>query len=186
MATEIERARRLFTVEEYDRMVMAGVFRPEDRLELIDGEIVEMSPIGPRHAACVNNLSRILVAGIGERAVVWAQNPVTVPPRSKPEPDVALVRSRSYLQAHPGVEDVLLFLEVAETSRAYDRRVKLGVYARAGIPEYGIVDTSSETIEAFSAPGRAGYRDTRRIARDELVAPAAFPDVRISAAELFV
>jgi hypothetical protein len=129
MSTAIQQARRLFTVDEYDRMVRARVFGPDDRLELIDGEIVEMSPIGPRHAACVANLTRILVTQLGDRAVVWAQNPVAIPLRSKPQPDLALLRPRSYVDAHPGPEDVLLLIEVADTSLAWDRGVKLALYA---------------------------------------------------------
>jgi len=186
MATEIQRARRLFTVDEYDRMVRVGVFGPEDRLELIEGEIVEMSPIGNRHAACVTTLVELLTTRVGPRAIVWPQNPVTILPRSKPQPDVALVRRRSYLEAHPTVDDVMLLIEVGDTSLAMGRGVKLGVCARAGVSEYWVIDTTTETIETFGAPERGGYRDTRRIERDGIVAPAAFPDVRIRPAELFV
>lgn len=185
MATEAERARRLFTVEEYDRMVEAGIFGRGDRLELINGEIVEMSPIGTRHSACVANLTRIFVIGLGERAVVWAQLPVTVLKHSKPEPDLAVVRRRSYYHAHPGVDDVLLLIEVAETSLAYDRRVKLELYARAGITEYWIVDADAEAIETFQTPVAGAYRETRRIARDRTIAAAASPDLTIRVADLF-
>jgi Uma2 family endonuclease len=185
MATEIERARRLFTVDEYDRMVEAGIFGPEDRLELINGEIVEMSPIGLGHASCVANLNRILVTRLVGRAVVWPQNPVTVLTHSKPQPDVTLLRTRSYRERHPDVNAVFLLIEVADTSLVYDRRVKLALYARGGVPEYWIVDTEAESVETFQTPTGDGYRDTRRITRDGIVAPAAFPDLAISVAELF-
>lgn len=185
MATDTEGARRLFTVDEYDRMVAAGVFRPDDRLELIDGEIVEMSPIGPRHAAFVANLTRIFVTRIGERAAIWPQNPVTIPPRSKPQPDIAVLRARSYWDAHPGVDDVLLLVEVAESSLGYDRSVKRDLYARVGIPEYWIVDAVAEAIETFSRPGPRGYAETRRMTRADTIAPMAFPDVTFRVAELF-
>ncbi len=185
MAIEIERSRRLFTVDEYDRMVEAGVFGPEDRLELINGEIVEMSPIGLPHAVCVTNLTRIFITRLGDRAVVWTQNPVTASTRSKPQPDLALLRPRSYRHAHPAVEDVFLLIEVADTSLAYDRRVKLPLYANAGVPEYWIIDTDAEAVETFRAPAASGYRDTRRITRDGTVAPSAFPDVTIRVADLF-
>src|SRR5437870_29144 len=119
MVTEIQRARRLFTVEEYDRMAAAGVFGREDRLELIDGDIVEMSPISHRHTACVANLLKLFFARLGERAVVWSQGSVTLATRSKPEPDVALLRPRSYFERQPEVDDVLLLVEVAESSLAW-------------------------------------------------------------------
>jgi Uma2 family endonuclease len=96
MALLVERARRLFTIEEYHRMGETGILRPEDRVELINGEILEMSPIGSRHMACVNNLNRLLVLGLGTRAVVSPQNPVQIPIHSEPEPDVAVLRPRSY------------------------------------------------------------------------------------------
>ncbi|MBI1735450.1 MAG: Uma2 family endonuclease [Candidatus Rokubacteria bacterium] len=185
MATEIDRARRLFTVDEYDRMGVAGVFGPEDRLELINGEIVEMSPIGPRHAACVASLTKVLVIKIGERGVVWAQNPVTVPRHSKPQPDVAVLRARSYRDGHPEPDDVFLLIEVAETSLAYDRGVKRDLYARAGIAEYWIVDTDAETVEVFRRPAAGGYGETRRMTRDDTIAPSAFPDVTIRVGDLF-
>src|SRR5262245_63388836 len=96
MATEVERTRRLFTLEEYERMVHAGIFGPEDRLELIEGDIVVMSPIGDQHAACVDTLNRLFVHGVGNRAVVRVQGPVGLPPRSRPEPDLLSLRPRSY------------------------------------------------------------------------------------------
>lgn len=186
MTTETQFVRHRFTVDEYDRMGSAAVFGPEERLELINGDIFEMYPSSPRHSACVANLLKVLINRVGDRAVVWPRNPVTVGRLSKPNPDVALLRPRSYWDAHPGVDDVFLLIEVADASLAFDRGVKRELYARASIGEYWIVDTDAEIIETFSAPASGSYRDTRRIARDELVAPAAFPDVRISPAELFV
>lgn len=186
MATEIERARRLFTVEEYDRIAAAGVFGPEDRVELINGEIVEMTPIGLRHAACVAAVNRILVTRVGEPGVVWVQSPVTIPAHSKPPPDVAVLRARSYRETPPAVDDVLLLVEVADTSLRYDRTVKLELDARAGIREYWIIDTDAETVDAFRRPAAAGYGETRGITRDDTIAPSAFPDVTIRVRDLFV
>jgi Uma2 family endonuclease len=185
MATEIQRARRLFTVDEYDRMVTAGVFGPDDRLELIEGEIIEMSPIGHRHTACVANLLKIFVSRLGERAVVWPPGAVRLSTRSKPEPDVTLLRPHSYRDAHPGVQDALLLIEVSDSSLAYDRGVKLALYARAGIPEYWIVDVDGRMVETFRTPTVGGYRETRRFARDEVIAPLSFPDVTFRVSELF-
>jgi Uma2 family endonuclease len=185
MATEVERARRLFTVEEYDRMVEVGILGENDRVELIEGEIVEMSPIGYRHGACVANLTRIFNRRLDDRAVVWSQSAVTVSARSKPEPDVGLLRPRSYFDGHPGIGDIFLLIEVAESSLAYDRTVKLGLYAAAGVPEYWVVDAESCTVETFRTPIGGGYRDSRRYSRDELIAPGAFPDVAFRVAEVF-
>src|SRR5262245_19259591 len=135
MAVEVELSRRLFTVEEYHRMAAAGIFHPDERVELIEGEIVQMSPIGPRHAGCVINATRLFITLLGERAVVSPQNPVVIQPRSEPQPDLLLLRRRavSYSHEHPTPADVLLAVEVADTTVRFDRLVKARLYARAGI-----------------------------------------------------
>src|SRR5712692_10456735 len=165
MAVEVERARRLFTIKEYERMVETGILTSDDRVELIEGEIVEMSPIGDPHAAFVANLTHLLVHAVGDRARVWVQGPVRVPPRSVPQPDLALLRPRSYVRAAATTADVLLVIEVADTSLRYDRTVKLRVYARAGIPEYWIVDANTETLEVHRSPSGERYTEARRTAR---------------------
>ena len=179
MAVEVERARRLFTVEEYERMVETGILTEDDRVELIEGEIVEMSPIGDRHAAFVANLNHLLVHAVGDRARVWVQGPVRVPPRSKPQPDLALLRPRSYVRAGAATEDALLVIEVADTTRRYDRTIKLRLYANAGIPEYWIVDATAETVEIHAAPSGGRYSIVRQPARGEIIAPLALPDATI-------
>jgi Uma2 family endonuclease len=185
MAIQVERARRLFTVEEYDRMAEAAVFGPEERVELIEGEIVQMSPIGDRHAAFVDNLTRLLITRVGSRAVVRVQGPVRVSSRSKPQPDLLLMRPRSYASAGARTDDVLLLVEVADSSLAYDRTVKLRVYARAGIPEYWIVDTEAETVDVYREPTADGYRAALRVGRDGVVAPLAFSDVAVPVNDIF-
>ncbi len=135
MAIQVERPRRLFTADEYERMVEAGIFGPEERLELIRGDIVEMSPIGPGHGACVAGLNKRFVIGVGDHAVVWIQSSARVSLDSVPEPDLALLRPRSYRKATPRPEDILLVVEVAETSQHRDREIKLPRYAAAGVPE---------------------------------------------------
>jgi Uma2 family endonuclease len=186
MAVDIERARRRFTIEEYERMVETGILTQDDRVELIDGEIVEMSPIGDPHAAFVANLTHLLVHAVGDRARVWVQGPVRVPPRSKPQPDLALLRPRSYVREGATTEDVLLVIEVADTSLRYDRTVKLRVYARAGIPEYWIVDANTESLEIYQSPIGDRYADQRRPSREERVAPLAFPEASLAVAMIFV
>ena len=136
MAVEVERARRLFTVEEYHRMGETGILKPSDRVELIRGEIIEMSPIGRRHVAFVNNFNQLLVIRLAGRAIVSVQNPVVIADDSEPQPDLALLRCRAvpYKDAEITAADVLLLIELAETSLRYDRTVKLRLYAEAGVP----------------------------------------------------
>jgi Uma2 family endonuclease len=185
MALLVERARRLFTIEEYHRMGETGILRPEDRVELINGEILEMSPIGSRHMACVNNLNRLLVLGLGTRAVVSPQNPVQIPIHSEPEPDVAVLRPRSYKTSAPTSEDVLLLVEVAETSLRFDRTVKLALYARAGVPEYWLADAGAERVTVHRQPAGETYGDARVIGMEGALGLLAFPDVVIRVADLF-
>jgi Uma2 family endonuclease len=187
MAVQTERARRLFTVEEYHRMAEAGIFKPTDRVELIRGEIVEMSPIGRRHAAFVDNLTQLLIVRLAGRAIVSVQNPVVVADDSEPQPDLKLLRRRPvpYKDAEATAADVLLLIEVADSSLTYDRTVKLALYAETGIPEYWVVDTAAESIDIYRDPGPGGYRHRTRVAGDATVSPAAFPDVALALREIF-
>ena len=182
----VQLVRRFFTVEQYYRMAEAGILSADDRVELIEGEIVEMTPIGSRHAACVKRLIRLLDRAVGDHAVVSAQDPVRLSERSEPQPDLALLRPRAdfYAQAHPGPQDILLVVEVAETSASYDREVKLPLYARAGIPEVWLIDLEGRGIEIFRQPGSQGYQDVRRVGREERLAPQAFPDLDFAVAEI--
>jgi Uma2 family endonuclease len=175
----VELARRRFTVDEYHRMGEVGILTRDDRVELIDGEIVEMTPIGPRHAFRVATLDRRFQTLLGDRAVVWVQMPVRLGPHHEPEPDLALLRPPlgRYANQLPGPEDVLLLVEVSETSLAYDRGVKLGMYAGAGVPEVWIMDLEGEAIEVYRTPTPTGYREHQRVTRGGRVAPDAFPDV---------
>ena len=186
MAVDVERARRLFTVNEYVRMWETGIFTDDDRVELIDGEIIEMSPIGQPHAALVANLNRLLLHAVGDRAVVWIQGPVRIPPRSLPQPDLALLRPRSYMSESTTTADVLLVVEVADSSRRYDRTVKLRLYARAGIPEYWIIDAKTKTVEIYRSPSGEQYGALQQPARGSSIAPLALPDAVIPIDAIFV
>jgi Uma2 family endonuclease len=156
-----------FTVEEYRRMGEAGILADDDRVELIDGEIIEMSPIGSRHAACVNKLTRLLVQQVGERAIVSVQNPVEVADNSEPQPDLTLLRSRPdfYAERHPLSGDVLLMIEVADTSLRFDLTVKAPLYARTGVPELWIVDLSRERVHVFRDREGGAYRTAEIVER---------------------
>jgi len=185
MAVQVERRRRLFSADEFERMAEVGVFRPGERLELIHGEIVEMSPIGPGHGAGVANLTKRLIIGVGDRAVVWIQSSARVALDSVPQPDLALLRPRSYRKANPRPEDILLVVEVAETSLRYDLTDKLALYASAGIAEYWVASVEDEWLDVFRSPEGQRYRESRRAHRDDTITPLAFPDVAIPVAPIF-
>jgi len=187
MAVQVERTLRRFTVDEYRRMADAGVFRPGERVELIDGEIVEMAPIGRRHANCVTNLTRLLITRLGDRAIVSPQNSIRISMRSEPQPDLTVLRrpAISYKDEDATVSDVLLLIEVADTSLAYDRNVKLRLYAAAGIPEVWIVDAAGEEIEIYRSPESGGFREVQRARPGGTVTPSAFPDLTLAVADVF-
>jgi Uma2 family endonuclease len=163
----VEIARHFFTVDEFERMGAADIFHPDDRLELIEGEIVEMSPIGSSHAACVDALALLFNETARRRFLVRIQSPIRLDDFSEPQPDVALLRWRDdfYRHAHPTPADVLLVVEVADTTVETDRQVKIPLYARAGIPEVWLVNIPGERIEVYSDPEDETYRQVRRFGR---------------------
>jgi len=182
----IQVQRHAFTVAEYHRMAEAGIFTEDDRVELLEGEIVEMAAIGRRHAACVKRLVRAVARSIGERAVLSVQDPVHLDDRSEPQPDLALLAPRSdfYESGHPGPEDVLLVIEVADTTADYDRQVKLPLYAHARIREVWLVDLAAEWIEVYPQPSGDAYLSKQTFRRGQRLAPEALPDLALTAAEV--
>ena len=178
--------KRRFSVKEYYLMAEAGILSPRDRVELIDGEIVQMAPIGSYHAACVDTLSNLFREMLGRRVIVRVQNPVRLGERSEPEPDIALLRPRSdaYRDAHPGPDDVMLIVEVSHSTVEYDRDVKTPLYAEAGIPELWLVNLDEDCIDGLSEPDGAGYGAVRRYARGERIAPALLPDAALDVSEI--
>ena len=187
MAVEVAPAKRLFNRKEYHRMGAVGILEPTERVELIRGEIVTMSPPGRRHVAFVNNLTQLLVMRLAGRAIVSVQNPVALADDTEPQPDLALFRRRSvpYKEAEATGEDVFLLIEVAESSLRYDRSTKLALYAEDGVPEYWVVDVDDEAVEMYREPEGGVYRDVCRIDGPGSVTPAAFPDVALTLAEIF-
>ncbi len=165
----VEVAKRQFTVEEYYRIADAGVLREGDRVELIEGEIIEMSPIGSRHAACVGRLTRLLGQLGGDRVIVRVQNPVEINDYSEPVPDIALLRWRDdfYAHAKPVPADVLLIVEVSDSTTNYDREVKAPLYARAGVPEMWLVNLPEELVEVYTRPAGGAFQETRLVGRGE-------------------
>src|SRR5207248_8724175 len=141
-----------FTVEDYHRMAEAGILGEDDRVELIAGEVVEMGPVGPVHVACVALLNTLLATQIGPDVLISVQSPIRLPDNTEPQPDLALLRRRVYRAALPGPADALLVIEVADTSRDYDRTIKLPRYAAAGIPESWLLDLVARRLERQSDP----------------------------------
>jgi Uma2 family endonuclease len=174
-----EVTRRRFTVHDYHRMAEVGILHEDERVELIEGDIVEMTPIGSRHAMCVIRLTRLLVPLVGDRALVSPQNPVRLSERLEPQPDMTVIRARDYEGSLPGPEDVLLLIEVSDTTLSYDRNVKLPLYARAVIPEVWIVDLAGEVIERHTNPSGDSYRHVERARRGEEIRSAALPEPAI-------
>ena len=138
--------RKRFTTREYEQIIAAGVIAEDDPVELLEGEIVEMSPIGPSHSACIDRLNQLLQRMVGDSAIVRVQSPIRLSEYSAPQPDLTLLQPRHdfYASGHPEPEDILLLIEVSESSLSYDRAVKLPLFALAGIPEVFIVTVSTE------------------------------------------
>jgi Uma2 family endonuclease len=175
-------ARRWFTASEYNRMAEAGILTEDDRVELIEGEIVEMSPIGSRHAACVNRLNMLLSRQAGQLSIVSVQNPIVVGDYSEPEPDVAVLRMRDdyYSRELPTASDVLILIEVADTSVDTDRSVKIPLYARAGVHVTMLVDLSRDLIEIHSEPANGQYQSVQLFMRGDSFQLDVVPQLNLS------
>ena len=154
--------RHAYSVDDYYRMAETGILRPGDRVELIDGEIIDRAPIGSRHAAAVKRIAQALSLSLGDRAIVSVQDPIRLDPYSEPQPDIALLRPREdfYAGAHPGPGDVLLLVEVADSTLRFDRDTKLPLYARHGIPEVWLVDIENAQFTIHRDPQAHGYGQT--------------------------
>lgn len=182
--TETFPRRHRITVEEFHRMGEASIFSEDDRVELIEGEIIDMAPIGTKHAETVRKLIRILAGKLPSQALLDVQNPVLINSGNEPQPDVTVVRNRSYIDAHPGPEDVLLLIEVADSSLTYDRSVKIPLYARHGILEVWLVDLENRAVEVFREPSADGYRKVRRYHPGERLKSLALSEIVVDLAEL--
>lgn len=152
-------ARRLFTVDDYHEMTRAGILSEDDRVELIEGEIVVMSPVGSRHAACVDILAELLIRAADQRTAVRVQSPIGLGGSTEPQPDVCVLlrREDAYSESLPQPDDVLLVIEVSDTSLDFDRRVKARLYARHGIRQFWLIDLAGRTVEVHEGPGPDGY-----------------------------
>jgi Uma2 family endonuclease len=178
--------RRLFTVEEYYRMAEAGIISKDERVELIEGEVVAMAAIGSRHSSCVKRLNHLLSQRIVGCALLSVQDPIRLDQFSEPQPDIALLRPRAdfYAFAHPRPADVFLVVEVADTSVGFDRDVKIPLYARAVIPEAWLVDLTGDYIMLYRKPTAQVYQDVQRLQHGQSLFPEAFPDLVLAVEDI--
>lgn len=175
-----------FTVDEFHRMGEAGILHEDDRVELLDGRIVQMTPIGPDHGSCVNRLTALFAPLAGAKATLSVQNPVVLTTYDQPQPDFAVLRYRAdgYKNAHPRGDDVMLVIEVGDTSADSDRQNKIPRYARAGIPEAWLVNVRADGIEVYRNPADGRYTDVTTASRGATLTPVALPGVELSVDEI--
>jgi Uma2 family endonuclease len=183
---EILRRHRL-SVNDYYRMAAAGILHEDSRVELIEGEIIDMTPIGKSHGGTVKYLTRILTETLGRKAIISVQDPVRLGDFSEPQPDLMALRPRQdfYRTAHPRTGDVLLLIEVADTTLRYDREVKMPLYARYGVVEAWLVDLENRRLEIFRDPSHQGYRGIRPAANLVRVPVLALPEIGLNLSDLF-
>ena len=176
---QIEVTKKLFTVDEYYQMAKAGIFGPEDRVELIDGEVIQMCPIGDRHAGSVNRINRLFVTSFRDGAVISVQNPLQLSNYTEPEPDVVVLKPRAddYAGKKVRAEDALLVVEVADTTLRYDRQIKVPRYAAAGVPEVWIENLAADELLVYRNPGAKAYSISLTLHRTDTISPSVFPDI---------
>ena len=183
-----EVARHKLDVDDYYRMAEAGILNEDSRVELIDGEIIDMAPIGTKHGSTVNRLNKLLVMACGDLAIVSVQNPVRLDELNEPQPDVAALRPKADWyggSAPPAPADVYLLVEVSDSTIRFDRAVKLPLYARFGIPELWIVDLKLRVLEAHRDPAGDGYATKKTYRAGERIALAMMPEIGVVLAGLF-
>ncbi|MCB0581769.1 MAG: Uma2 family endonuclease [Phaeodactylibacter sp.] len=173
----VQAPKRLFSVEEYHRLAEAGILQENDRVELIHGEIIKMSPIGPKHAGNLDRFVRIFTFLFGESAIVRSQNPVQLNDFSEPEPDISILKPRRdfYTTAHPKAEEVILIIELADSSLEYDKEVKMPEYASNNIPEYWIIDLKTDRVIVYAEPSGQEYLNIKTFQVNEQVESRTLP-----------
>jgi len=182
----VELQRRQFTVKEYHQMVEAGILTEDDRVELITGEIVEMAPIGIPHAGCVRRLNMIFNDLLRGKIIVDTQNPIDLSDDSEPEPDLILLRWRDdfYSQKHPQPEDILLLIEVADSTIKYDREIKIPLYAENGISEVWLIDINQQLVEVYRQVEGNSYQNVRQFFRGNSLTIEACEDINLTVDEI--
>lgn len=179
-------AKHWITVDMYERMGEAGILHPDDRLELLEGEIYEMSPIGSLHAACVTFLHQLLTLKFADKLIVISQNPIRLNDFSEPQPDIALLRWRDdfYRHAHPTPADVLLLIEVADSTLESDRTYKIPLYAKAGIAECWLVNLTEERIELYAEPLNGAYQTSKTFKRGDEAQSYTIPNLNVGVTDV--
>ena len=180
-------SKRALSVTEYHLMGDVGIFAPGERVELIEGEIINMPPIGSTHSGIVDHLNRLLVRAVGDKAIVRVQNPVVLSDLSEPEPDFALLKPRDnfYKDATPSASDVLLLIEVADSTLRYDRDIKAPLYARHGIPETWIIDIANAQVTIYRDADEQGYSGEFKPDDWQRVVPSQISDISVDLSGLF-
>ncbi|MEH1904432.1 MAG: Uma2 family endonuclease [Nostoc sp.] len=181
-----------FTLDEYHRLTELGFFHQDNHIELINGEIIEMAAKGTAHETCLRNLLRELPKIIGDRATLQSQAPIALPPNSEPEPDFAILQNRddNYLSGHPQAADMLLVMEVSDSSLGYDQDVKIPLYAKAGITDYWIFNLFDNYLESYSEPyediqAKYGYLNKRIFLSNQVINFPCFPDLSLNLVRVF-
>lgn len=179
METEIQK--RLFTVHDYHRMAEVGILSEDDRVELIRGEVLAMSPIGPRHNAAILRATQSLVRIVGDRAIVGVQGSIRLDEYDEPQPDVYLLRPKEdfYASGLAGPADLFLLIEMADSSLEYDQGLKLHLYAEMGVPEYWVADIRNDSLIAYSEPRENNYAAVRHCRSGDTITPLLLPECPI-------
>jgi Uma2 family endonuclease len=184
--TAVVPERYRFTRQQYHTLVVAGILKDGSRVELIRGEVTVMAAINPRRSSAVKRLNAAFSRGLADRAIIGVQDPFAIGDESEPQPDLTVARPRSdfYSSDHPRPEDLLLVVEVSDTSLRYDREIKVPLYAEAGVVEVWLVNLVDNVLEVYRDPGPKGYRSLQRLSAGDQVSPLAFPDLMLSVDEL--
>lgn len=178
---------RLITTSEYDRMIEAGIYTENDRIELLNGEIIELMPKGPRHVYFNESIADFFKERLGKDVDVRSQNPIHLDDFSEPEPDIVLAKPprENYLEKHPTPADILLVMEISDATLAYDREDKALAYSRNGIRQYLLLNLQNETLEDYREPNADGYGFKRTLRKGDVLNLAAFPEIEIKIDDLF-
>ncbi|MBD2122706.1 Uma2 family endonuclease [Trichocoleus sp. FACHB-262] len=182
----VQLLRRQFTVAKYHQMVEAGILTEDDRVELLEGEVIELWSISSRHAACVNRLTYLFHDRLRERAIVRVQNPVELSDRSEPQPDLVLLQLRPnlYEAGYPQAQDILLLVEVADTTVEFDQEIKMPLYAKSGVREVWLVDLNENAIAIYREPSLSGYGQVQELRRGQELTVQLFPDISLAVEKL--
>jgi Uma2 family endonuclease len=177
---------RMISVQDYHRMAEAEIFRPDERVELIAGQVIPMAAKGTAHSAAITRINRLLKGRLGDRVLLRLQDPIELDNYSEPEPDIALVKPDplDYEDHHPTVSEVFLIIEVADSSLKFDCEVKAIAYAKSGVSDYWVLDVTARKLHVFRLPSSAGYQSETILLEEVAISPLAFPDCEIRIEEM--